>query len=42
VFERAADIAADLLDPMEDLNNTVSYRRHLARTLVYRALAQAE
>lgn len=42
VFERAADKAAALLDPMEDLNNTASYRRHLARTLVYRALAEAE
>jgi carbon-monoxide dehydrogenase medium subunit len=42
VFERAAEKAAAAIDPMEDLNNTASYRRHLVRTLVSRALAEAD
>lgn len=37
----AAAKAADGLDPPEDLNATVEYRRHLAQVLVRRALEEA-
>jgi carbon-monoxide dehydrogenase medium subunit len=37
----AADLAADGLDPPEDLNASADYRRHLARVLVRRALEEA-
>lgn len=37
----AAALAADGLDPPEDLNASADYRRHLARVLVARALSEA-
>jgi aerobic carbon-monoxide dehydrogenase medium subunit len=40
-FVEAARAAAAACDPMEDLNNTVDYRRGLVRTLVERALESA-
>ena len=41
VFIRAGEAAAAASEPMEDLNNTATYRRGLVRTLVERALEQA-
>lgn len=41
VFARAGEAAAAASDPMEDVNNTATYRRGLVRTLVQRALEQA-
>jgi carbon-monoxide dehydrogenase medium subunit len=37
----AAAVAADGLDPPEDLNASAGYRRHLAQVLVQRALGEA-
>ncbi len=37
-FSRAASLAAEAIDPMEDSNNTAEYRRALVRTLARRAL----
>jgi len=37
----AAGLAAEDTDPSDDLNGTAEYRRHLARVLVGRALAEA-
>lgn len=42
VFSGAADAAASAVSPMEDIHNTVSYRRSLVRTLVQRALEAAK
>jgi aerobic carbon-monoxide dehydrogenase medium subunit len=42
VFSAAAEAAAVAIDPMEDINNTASYRRGLVRTLVQRALEAAK
>jgi aerobic carbon-monoxide dehydrogenase medium subunit len=42
VFSAAAEAAALAIDPMEDINNTASYRRGLVRTLVQRALEAAK
>jgi carbon-monoxide dehydrogenase medium subunit len=41
VFSAAADAAASAVNPMEDIHNTVTYRRGLVRTLVQRALEAA-
>jgi aerobic carbon-monoxide dehydrogenase medium subunit len=41
VFVAAAEAAAQSIDPMEDINNTGSYRRGLVRTLTQRALESA-
>ena len=38
MFRRAADIAADVIDPMEDIQASADYRRDLVRTVVRRAL----
>jgi carbon-monoxide dehydrogenase medium subunit len=40
-FAAAAEAAAQAVDPMEDINNTASYRRGLVRTLTQRALESA-
>jgi carbon-monoxide dehydrogenase medium subunit len=40
-FEAAANLAAELVDPIEDINNRADYRRGLVRTLVVRALEDA-
>jgi aerobic carbon-monoxide dehydrogenase medium subunit len=40
-FAAAAEAAAQAVDPMEDINNTSSYRRGLVRTLTQRALESA-
>jgi carbon-monoxide dehydrogenase medium subunit len=40
-FAAAAEAAAQSIDPMEDINNTGSYRRGLVRTLTQRALESA-
>jgi carbon-monoxide dehydrogenase medium subunit len=40
-FAAAAQAAAQAVDPMEDINNTTSYRRGLVRTLTQRALESA-
>ena len=40
-FAAAADTAAKALDPIEDNQNTASYRRDVARSMVRRALEQA-
>jgi len=42
VFAEAGEAAAAAIDPMEDINNTAAYRRRLVRTLVQRALENAE
>lgn len=42
VFAQAAAAAAAAIDPMEDINNTAAYRRGLVRTLVQRALENAQ
>jgi carbon-monoxide dehydrogenase medium subunit len=42
LFQAAADAAAAAIDPMEDLNNTVGYRRGLVRVLLRRALESAQ
>jgi len=41
VFETAAALAAQPLDPPTDVHGSGSYRRHLARVLVGRALTEA-
>jgi carbon-monoxide dehydrogenase medium subunit len=41
VFAAAAEAAAAAIDPMEDMNNTATYRRGLVRTLTQRALEAA-
>jgi carbon-monoxide dehydrogenase medium subunit len=41
VFAAAAEAAAAAVDPMEDINNTATYRRGLVRTLTQRALEGA-
>ena len=38
VIHQAADAAAEELEPIADINGSSSYRRHLVRTLVRRAL----
>lgn len=40
-WKAAADLAADSLDPEADIHATPDYRRHLARVLTARALAEA-
>jgi carbon-monoxide dehydrogenase medium subunit len=40
-FAAAADIAATICDPIEDINNTIGYRRSIVRTMVLRALESA-
>jgi aerobic carbon-monoxide dehydrogenase medium subunit len=42
LFRRAADIAAQAVDPPADIHASSSYRRHLTGVLVRRALATAE
>ena len=42
VFSAAADAAASVVEPMEDIHNTIAYRRGLVRTLVQRALEAAK
>ncbi|HML13803.1 MAG TPA: FAD binding domain-containing protein, partial [Xanthobacteraceae bacterium] len=41
VFAQAGEAAAAAVDPLEDLNNTATYRRGLVRTLTERALESA-
>jgi carbon-monoxide dehydrogenase medium subunit len=41
VIRSAAEAAAEGTDPPGDLNATPDYKRHLARVLVRRAVAQA-
>jgi carbon-monoxide dehydrogenase medium subunit len=41
VFEAAARLASDALEPPSDVHASSGYRRHLARILVVRALTQA-
>lgn len=41
VFSEAAKLAAAACDPIEDINNTASYRRGVVRTMVQRALENA-
>jgi aerobic carbon-monoxide dehydrogenase medium subunit len=41
VFRAAADIAAEQIDPMEDLQANADYRRDLVRTVTRRALERA-
>jgi carbon-monoxide dehydrogenase medium subunit len=40
-FAAAADLAAAICDPIEDINNTIAYRRGVVRTMVLRALESA-
>jgi carbon-monoxide dehydrogenase medium subunit len=40
-FERAAKIAAEVVQPFNDNNNTIDFRRSLVRTLTRRALESA-
>jgi aerobic carbon-monoxide dehydrogenase medium subunit len=40
-FEAAAEAAANVVRPLEDVNNTAEFRRSLVRTLVFRALESA-
>lgn len=42
VFAGAAEAASQAIDPMEDINNSATYRRSLVRALVQRALESAE
>jgi carbon-monoxide dehydrogenase medium subunit len=42
VFARCAETAAAAVDPLEDHNNTIAFRRSLVRTLTERALAEAQ
>ncbi|HEY1746339.1 MAG TPA: FAD binding domain-containing protein [Xanthobacteraceae bacterium] len=42
VFSAAAEAAASAVEPMEDIHNTIAYRRGLVRTLVQRALEAAK
>jgi aerobic carbon-monoxide dehydrogenase medium subunit len=41
VFEAAARLASDALEPPSDVHASSGYRRHLARILIVRALTQA-
>jgi carbon-monoxide dehydrogenase medium subunit len=41
-FVRCAEAAAASVDPLEDHNNTIAFRRSLVRTLTERALAEAQ
>jgi carbon-monoxide dehydrogenase medium subunit len=41
VCREAGDIAADAIDPLEDVQAGAGFRRHLVRAMVQRALAQA-
>jgi CO/xanthine dehydrogenase FAD-binding subunit len=41
-FSKAAEVVSAAIDPMEDINNTATYRRTLVRTLTQRALECAE
>lgn len=40
-FRAAADVAAKVVDPLDDENTSVDYRRELTRTVVRRALERA-
>jgi carbon-monoxide dehydrogenase medium subunit len=40
-WRQAAELAAELLEPLEDSINPLEYRRDLARSVVFRALEQA-
>ncbi len=40
-FVEAAERAAAMCDPIEDINNTIAYRRGFVRTMVLRALENA-
>lgn len=40
-FRKAAEAAADVIDPMEDIQASAEYRRDLVRTVVRRALERA-
>jgi carbon-monoxide dehydrogenase medium subunit len=40
-FAAAAERAAEVIDPMEDVHNSAQYRRDLVRAMVRRALEQA-
>jgi carbon-monoxide dehydrogenase medium subunit len=40
-FSKAADAAADVIDPLEDIQASADYRRDLVRTVVRRALERA-
>ena len=42
LFTKAAKIAAEMCDPLVDVNNTAEYRRGLVRTMVERALEAAK
>jgi carbon-monoxide dehydrogenase medium subunit len=42
IFAEAGEAAAAASDPMEDVNNSAVYRRGLVRTMVERALGQAQ
>jgi carbon-monoxide dehydrogenase medium subunit len=42
LFRRAADIAAQAVEPPADIHASAGYRRHLTGVLVRRALATAE
>jgi len=41
VRREAGDIAADAIDPLEDVQASAAFRRDLVRAMVQRALAQA-
>lgn len=41
VFQAAASIAAEAVDPLEDPQTDAQYRRELVQAMVYRALTQA-
>ncbi len=41
VLAAAGDAAAEAVDPVEDLNGSIDYKRHLARVLVRRCLGEA-
>ena len=40
-FRTAAEIAADVIDPMEDVQADTTYRRDLVRAMTRRALEHA-
>jgi carbon-monoxide dehydrogenase medium subunit len=41
ICREAGNIAADAIDPLEDVQASGEFRRHLVRAMVQRALAQA-